>query len=190
MTDLDDVEDQIRAATEVASRALALFGFFAVSVGAPREETVGWLKQSLLWDYVSPQEASFLLNPSPSQREINNASWRSEALLMLLWSISKVESLPPANEQCNTTVFQELLPPYADVLPADFIAAAVLRSEEELFDMSNTCLDLHWKARDAQLNGRPAPDQVDIEIVQERHLAINWVTGYCGLPWDEVTTDT
>ena len=127
MTDPDDVEDQIRTATEVAGRALALFGFFAVSVGAPREETIDWLKDSLLWDYVSPQEASFPLNPSPSQREINNASWRSEALLMLLWSLSKVESLPPPDEQCNTTVFQELLPRYADVLPADFVATAASR---------------------------------------------------------------
>jgi hypothetical protein len=29
-----------------------------------------------------------------------------------------------------------------------------------------------------------------LEIVQERHYAINWITGYGGLPWDEVTTDT
>jgi hypothetical protein len=34
------------------------------------------------------------------------------------------------------------------------------------------------------------PPGIDIEIVQERHHAINWVTGYDGLPWDEVTTDT
>jgi hypothetical protein len=31
---------------------------------------------------------------------------------------------------------------------------------------------------------------VDLEIVQERHHAINWVIGYDGAPWDEVTTDT
>jgi hypothetical protein len=31
---------------------------------------------------------------------------------------------------------------------------------------------------------------VDIEIIQERHHAINWVIGYEGLSWDEVTTDT
>ena len=45
-------------------------------------------------------------------------------------------------------------------------------------------------ARDARLNGQPMPADIDIEVVQERHHAINWITGYCGLPWDEVTTDT
>jgi hypothetical protein len=34
------------------------------------------------------------------------------------------------------------------------------------------------------------PPGIDIEIVQERHHAINWITEYDGLPWDEVTTDT
>jgi hypothetical protein len=34
------------------------------------------------------------------------------------------------------------------------------------------------------------PPGIDIEIVQERHHAINWITECDGLPWDEVTTDT
>ena len=32
--------------------------------------------------------------------------------------------------------------------------------------------------------------EIEIEIVQERHHAIKWITGYEGLPWDEVATDT
>jgi hypothetical protein len=31
---------------------------------------------------------------------------------------------------------------------------------------------------------------VNIEIIQERHRAINWVNGYDSAPWDEVTSDT
>jgi len=190
MTEPDEPEDQVRTTEEVARRALVLFGFYAISVGGPRDEIVAWLREENLWNDVSPEESALFLKPDPTQREINNASWRSEALLMLLWSISKVESLPRANEQCNPSLFQELLPPYADLSPSEFISTASLRSEDELLEMASTCLDLHWQARDAHINGRPAPDHVDIEIVQERHLAINWVTGYCGLPWDEVTTDT
>ena len=34
------------------------------------------------------------------------------------------------------------------------------------------------------------PPGIDIESAQERHHAIKWITGYEGLPWDEVTTDT
>jgi hypothetical protein len=56
--------------------------------------------------------------------------------------------------------------------------------------MADELLNLHWRARDAEINGRPMPRDLDIEIIQERHHAINWVIGYEGLPWDEVTTDT
>ena len=31
---------------------------------------------------------------------------------------------------------------------------------------------------------------INIEVVQGRHHEINGITGYEGLPWDEVTTDT
>jgi hypothetical protein len=51
-------------------------------------------------------------------------------------------------------------------------------------------LEEHWRARDARLHERSMPPGIDIEIVQERHHAINWITGYDGLRWDEVATDT
>jgi len=34
------------------------------------------------------------------------------------------------------------------------------------------------------------PDGVDLEIVQERDCGFNWLTGYYGQEWDEITTDT
>jgi hypothetical protein len=83
-----------------------------------------------------------------------------------------------------------MLPPFAQISVAQFVESASLMSDEDLLAKCDELLDQHWKARDAKLNGRSAPDGIDIEIVQERHHAINWITGYCGLPWDEVTTDT
>ena len=56
--------------------------------------------------------------------------------------------------------------------------------------MANELMHLHWQARDARIHSKPTPPHVNIEIIQERHHAINWVIGYEGLPWDEVTTDT
>ena len=71
-----------------------------------------------------------------------------------------------------------------------FIAQASLIDEDRLWKQAELYLEDHWKARDAQLHKGSMPFGIDIEIVQERHHAINWVTGYDGLPWDEVTTDT
>ena len=56
--------------------------------------------------------------------------------------------------------------------------------------MADELMNLHWEARDAEVHARASPLRVDIEVVQERHHAINWVMGYDSLPWDEVTTDT
>jgi hypothetical protein len=60
--------------------------------------------------------------------------------------------------------------------------------EERLWKQVELYLEGHWKARDGRLHERSMPPGID--IVQERHHAINWIIGYDRLPWDEVTTDT
>ena len=80
--------------------------------------------------------------------------------------------------------------PLQRVSVAEFIGAARRRPDAELLKMADALLQLHWEARDAMIHGRPVPPRLDIEIIQERHHAINWIIGYEGLPWDEVTTDT
>lgn len=86
--------------------------------------------------------------------------------------------------------FQEVLPPFANVAVKEFISTAQRRSNDELFDMADILLNSHWEARDARIHNKLMPSNLDIGIIQERHHAINWVIGYDGLPWDEVTTDT
>ena len=182
--------DEIREAPDIARRALALFAVVGISLGAPNAETVEWLRTESLWQALTPQEVLFLTADPPSERQRVNASWRSEALLMLLWSLGAIEHLPSLAEQCRAGDFQAFLPPFADVAVSDFISAARRKSDEDLLQMADDLLNSHWEARDARLNGRPIPAHLDIEIIQERHHGINWVIGYGGLPWDEVTTDT
>jgi hypothetical protein len=71
-----------------------------------------------------------------------------------------------------------------------FVAEAKLRPEKELIECADQILDLHWTARDAKIKGLDPSQPVNLGIIQERHHAINWVIGYDGLAWDEVTTDT
>ena len=149
-----------------------------------------WLSQNDLWSDLAPSEAGFIDTPRPSRKQVVDASWLSERLIVLLWSLSAIDQLPPANEQCDTAVFGGLLPPFSGMSVAEFITQAQLRSDKELIGMADALLDLHWEARDASLNGHAPRKPVDLEIVQERHHAINWVIGYDGASWDEVTTDT
>ena len=87
-------------------------------------------------------------------------------------------------------MFQSVLPPLARTSTQIFIAQAALIDEDRLWRQAELHLEEHWRARDARLHDRSMLPGIDIEIVQERHHAINWITGYDGLPWDEVTTDT
>jgi hypothetical protein len=186
---LTDQPDRVRSAEEIARRALTLFAIVGLGLKTPRHEIAYWLRNEGLWAELTPSELAFVSAEHPSKQQILNASWRSEALLVLLWALDKVDTLPPANQQCDTSLFQKLLPPFADMTASQFVASAARRSDEALIGLAEETLQLHWKARDAKIHGRAAPT-LDIEIVQERHHAINWATGYEGLPWDEVTTDT
>jgi len=183
-------EDRVREAQEIARRSLALFGVIGLALRSPREEVLGWLKQASLWSELSPLELAYAESLSPTDRQRINASWRSEALLVLLWALGLVEQMPALNEQCDTSKFQAILPPFADITVDAFIASAQRRSEDVLLDMAADLLDAHWSARDALIHGKAMPAHLDIGIIQERHHAINWVIGYEGLPWDEVPTDT
>jgi hypothetical protein len=36
----------------------------------------------------------------------------------------------------------------------------------------------------------PPAESYNAGVVQERHYALNWLIGYCGQDWDDITTDT
>jgi hypothetical protein len=182
--------DEVRSSADVARRSLALFSVVDLALGADRTDILQWLKDNGLWSTLAPSEVGFIDTPSPSQKQTINAGWLSERLVVLLWALGDIERLPLSNQQCDTRVFQDILPPFARVSVQEFVSRSGLRPKPELIAMADEILALHWEARDAERNGRTPRKPVDLEIVQERHHAINWVIGYDGLPWDEVTTDT
>ena len=190
LPDDDLTPDRIRDPQEIARRALALFGVVGLALGAPKDELVPWLHNESLWGELTPQELAYVVSPNPTKQQEVYASWRSEALVVLLWSLGLVESMPSLNEQCDTGEFQRILPPFTDTSVEQFIATASRRPDEVLTALADALLNSHWEARNARSHGRPVPSHLDIGIIQERHHAINWVIGYDGLAWDEITTDT
>jgi hypothetical protein len=182
--------DVVRSPEVVAERALALFAAVGRAFGSPSTEIAAWLTEHALWPCLTESEVRFVNAEEMDSRDRINFSWQCERLVVLLWALKKVATLPPMTEQCDASVFQDALPPYASISVHDFVRDAKLRPDDELNKMCDFIYDLHWHARDGQLNNRPPGKPVDAEIVQERHHAINWIVGYCSLPWDEVTTDT
>src|ERR1700752_2663194 len=143
----ESIRDEVRDCRQVARRALALFGVIGIALGAPRNDIIDWLKEENLWTELSPTESGYVLNPETTEQDTINASWQSEGLIVLLWALRKVEKLPAPNEQCDTSIFQELLPPFSDTSVAQFVASARCRSEEALRDMAEELKHFHSQAR-------------------------------------------
>jgi Domain of unknown function (DUF4272) len=182
--------DEVRDASQIARRAIALFRVVGIAFGDKRASTVAWIQKENLWDELTPAELAFVTASRPKKQQVVNASWRCEALLILLWALGRIDSLPALNEECSAASYKTILPPFVDTSVADFIATATRRTDDELIAAADSLLNSHWEARDARIHGRPIPEHLHIGIIQERHHAINWVIGYDGSPWDEITTDT
>jgi hypothetical protein len=89
---------------------------------------------------------------------------------------------------------------------SQFIASAKLRSDSEIYAANEEIYNIHWRVRDAWLRKQPAEagklprmpvpetdppaESYDAGVVQERHHALNWLIGYAGEEWDNVSTDT
>lgn len=186
----DTEPDVIRSPEEVARRALALFSVVGLAGGAPRSEIVDWLRDESLLGDLTPSERSLIEAASLSQTQLTEATWLCERLVVLCWALGLLDGLPDPDEQWDTEDVEGILPPFADVAVPEFIGRAKLRPETDLIKMADEIQRQHWQARNEKLTGIRPQIPVDIEIVQERHHAINWIVGHEGAPWDEVTTDT
>lgn len=181
-------EDHVRSAQEIAKRALVLYAIFNISEDY-HENVQDWLTSKSLWDKLTPLELAYVTSISPTKQAQVNISWRSEAILVLLWALGAIEQMPPLFERCDHEEFLRILPPCVDTAVVQFIENATVRSEEELKSFEKILSDVHWEARDALINNRSTL-YCDIGIIQERHHAMNWIMGYKGQSWDNITTDT
>jgi hypothetical protein len=201
----DEIADQIRSADEVARRCIVLYAVLAAGHNEPRDQLVQWLRREGLWDAVSPRESEFLLCESPTRQQCVNAAWRAEALFPLLWSLSLIAELPIPQQLCDVQLIRSVLPPLFDPV-GDFVSTARLRSDAEIHAANEEIYQIHWHVRDFELRDQPTPpgklarmphedcdppaESYDSGVVQERHYALNWLIGYCGQDWDDITTDT
>jgi hypothetical protein len=163
------------------------------------------LRREGLWDAVSPNESEFLLSVSPTEQECVNATWRAEALVPLIWSLGLIAELPSPQQLCDVELIQSVLPPLFDPV-REFVSTARLRSAAEIRAANEEIYQVHWRVRDFQLRHQPTPpgklpripledidppaESYDPGVVEERHHSLNWLIGYCGQDWDDITTDT
>jgi hypothetical protein len=75
--------------------------------------------------------------------------------------------------------------------PKALQAAIKIRAKDEIVAWADLLYRLHWAVRDARLNGGQPLEMLNGGVVQEWHLAVNWMTRYGNEDnWDDVGTDT
>ena len=178
----EDVEP--RSTKEIGERILCLF-CLAGTANCERDDSfISYLKEFDLWDALSKEEKLYLSNPTYQTQAQVNATWRLEALYLLVWAVGVVPELPFPTAQASVDEFIDSLPS-TDEDPAEFINSLHLRPISEIMDASDLIYRLHWAVRQHGAS-------LDLEggVVQERHHAINWLTNYDREKWDWVATDT
>lgn len=184
----EEHEAVIRKPIEIAKRILILAYLGVYSEDEDSEEIIEFFKTEDLWDSVSKGEKDLLLIGKLTEQEKINISWRSEAMVVLLWVINKIDKLDLPIEQCNVgELLDKLSEPFGST--KEFVQNSSIRSVEEILNQTDLFYRIHWAVRDSQLKGLEIPLGIDPGIIEEWHYAINWVTFY-GEDWDDISTDT
>ena len=168
---------------------MVLYGVVAAANGDNKKRIVRWLKEQNLWDATSPEEKNFLTTKKPERSQMVNSTWRVEALYVLLWALGKVRSAETLSETCDVSEVQGVCRFYLKNAD-EFIDSAHLRDQDEVEKLYEQIYQAHWEIRDAEIRNEPSPVTYVSGVVIERHYALNWLSGYLGQDWDDITTDT
>jgi hypothetical protein len=182
----DESEIKPRSAEEIAERTLALV-IVAVKGEANDQQLVDQLVARFsAKELFTPAELTFINNLSPTEQQLTDFRWQYECIHVLLWSLGHIEKLKPPNEICDVPAETSII---RDLGRQKLSSAARPRSMSEILDQADYYYRLHWAAIELRLNGKSS-DNADVEIIMERHKALNWLIRYMDQEWDDVTTDT
>jgi hypothetical protein len=187
MEEEEEIEIICRSSREVAERVVALISIVDRAFNQNPEKLDAWTKKSSIARYFTPLEKEFYDSQDSTDDDITNFSWRTEAVVPLLWALREIDSMPPLKQQIALAE----IPATGRILqdPDSFIANAALRPQNELEEMEGKLYHEHWRVRDAQLFEKPMPDELHPGIVYERRYAASWLVGW-GDDFDDVPTDT
>ncbi|MGH9908598.1 MAG: DUF4272 domain-containing protein [Pyrinomonadaceae bacterium] len=183
----DAAHARLRSPQAVARRAIVLYGLAAIGHDANKAQVVNSWKEAGVRTDLSPSERAFVEAESVTKQERANATWRVEALWVLLWALGLIDTLAFPDQPCDVDRIHSLIPKPHEA--NSFIESAKLRDVEGILDETDKIYRIHWAVREAQLKSAVAPAELDAGVVEERHYALNWLTWYAD-DWDEITTDT
>jgi Domain of unknown function (DUF4272) len=198
----DDDEVSLRDSAEVVKRLLVLYAVVLKAEDVSHQEMLGLMAEAHLWSSVSPAEKRFLHQDYPDPAECSKMEWRLECIWVLLWALGYIQALDWPSDMCDVQKLVQILKPHK-ANPLKFIATAKLRSKKEILDAADLTARIHWAIRDAYINNKPIPCNLDWSsnndmllvtkcaatgVVEERHRTLNWLICLGNADWDDVDT--
>ena len=181
-------QNDVRSSDEIAIRCVILNALlFVVHGGASSDNIQKKLKALGLWNSVSPLEKQFLLKENYLQEELDEVSWKRESLFMLLWTLREVKEINEPNDEGDISI--EILQKLSSD-PLLWVKQVAIRSTDEISKAEEDIYNIHWAVRNATINNQKIPNNYNINVVFNRHYAINWVEKYNDAEWDNITVDT
>ncbi len=126
----------------------------AKAAGDLAKRSYDWLRALGLEEDLSRWERHVLTSPfgSLADRDRINASWLSEAVVLLSWSLGKAE-LPGFEEQCDPAAAANSLG-FLQPTASTVLSGPQLRPAEDLHEYNEFIYNLHWRVRDFSFNRR------------------------------------
>ena len=180
-----DEEVHLRAAQEVAKRAVCLMAVACEAEGRPDFSALEFLKKHGLEGDLSPAEKKLLTDKELFDKQRNSFTWRYESLATLMWCLKQRKDLPFPDAQQRPIV--DITTIEKDV--KGFVANAELRSVEEILDQNDLAYRCNWAGRNARQKGKEQAGMI-LSVVYERLYALNWITRLKNAKWDDVSTDS
>jgi hypothetical protein len=188
---VSEPELHLRAPEDILRRMLALFvvAIRAESLNSKTPITVADLQQRFppAFANLTDAERAFLAQEMPAEQEITQFLWRYEAILVLQWALGLQDALPFADAICDVSSISSTV---IDRGTEGLRKQPVARSGTEILDALDLHYRLHWASRQAILKKTPVPADLNDGVLQERHMALNWLVRFEDREWDDVDTPT
>ena len=188
---LGEGEVELRSAPGVIDRAYGLLAVAtrgrSVAMGTG-EEVAGLTAAADAAEALTPKELAFVEADAPDGQHAMEMSWRFEALNVLLWALgSDAGHLDRWDEVADTDALARGVRALGG---PDRASTATLRPAAEILDALDLTWRQHWSVRQARVEELDLAG-LDPDVVVERHVALNWLTGFHndpGTEWDEIDT--
>mgnify|MGYP000939998843 CR=1 FL=1 len=172
---------------QVAMRAAATIVVALKGQDTPQTEIDELVSKYELADWFSPDEAKFIADSNPTERERQIQAWRFEAANALLWSLGYVARMDGPRSEVDPGKIAAIV---LRRTRAQFIADAKLRSKSEILDQVDLIYRYRWALVDASLHKQAPPSGLSDDIAMERHQVFNWLIEHATTEWDDISLDT